>query len=285
MLLNVRATATYELPAETFLALMVEPSLSGSAHRVLQEYLWTSPTSFSDLSRDLYGNVRRHLLAPPGPFSFTFSATIDAAPARPLPPDAIQHPPREIPPEAMIYTLPSRYCQSDLLARMAASEFGHHPTGGAAGRRHRRLGPDARRIPVRDDRQSDVGIRHGDRASRRLPRLRPPRHRLLSQSGYPGALRLRIRPGPRAARLPRLRPGVRRRRLARCRRHLRRHPPGPGPHRLRPRRRRCAHAHILGECPAHRTIRPGRGAASDRTGRPSLNETAPPTCPDGERPS
>jgi transglutaminase-like putative cysteine protease len=31
----------------------------------------------------------------------------------------------------MVYTLPSRFCQSDLLARMALDEFGHLPHGGA----------------------------------------------------------------------------------------------------------------------------------------------------------
>jgi transglutaminase-like putative cysteine protease len=130
MRLDIRSTATYELPAETFLALMIEPSLEGPGHRVLRENLVTSTTSFSELNRDLYDNPRRHLIVPPGTFSFEFAATIDAVPNTDVPRDAIQHPPREIPAEAMVYTLPSRYCQSDLLARMARDEFGHHPTGG-----------------------------------------------------------------------------------------------------------------------------------------------------------
>src|SRR5262249_18276229 len=49
---------------------------------------------------------------------------------RAVPPGAIQNAPQEIPAEAMVYTLPSRYCQSDLLARMSRGEFGHHKTGG-----------------------------------------------------------------------------------------------------------------------------------------------------------
>jgi transglutaminase-like putative cysteine protease len=130
MLLTVRSTATYELPAETFLALMIEPALHGPAHRVTQERLVTTPTPFSELNRDLYGNPRRHLVAPKGRFSFEFAATIDAAPNREVPREAIQHPPRELPAEAMVYTLPSRYCQSDLLARMARGEFGAARTGG-----------------------------------------------------------------------------------------------------------------------------------------------------------
>jgi transglutaminase-like putative cysteine protease len=130
MQLNIRSTAIYDLPAETFATLMIEPSLQGSAHRVTQERLLTSPTSFSELNRDLYGNIRRYLVAPAGPFRFEFAATVEASPNRPVPADAAQHSPRDIPADAMIYTLPSRYCQSDLLARMARGDFGRFPTGG-----------------------------------------------------------------------------------------------------------------------------------------------------------
>ena len=130
MLLDIRATATYELPAETFLSLIIEPPLGGPAHRVTHERLVTSPTPFSELNRDVYGNPRRNMVAASGMFSFEFTATVDATANQPVPAEAIQRPPREIPPEVMVYTLPSRYCQSDLLARMARGEFGHLETGG-----------------------------------------------------------------------------------------------------------------------------------------------------------
>jgi transglutaminase-like putative cysteine protease len=130
MRLTVRSTASYELPAETFLALMIEPTLVGPAHRVTQERLVTSPTLFGELNFDLYGNPRRHLVAPKGIFSFEFTATIESATNQAIPHEAIQHPPRDIPPEAMVFTLPSRYCQSDQLARMARGEFGWAGTGG-----------------------------------------------------------------------------------------------------------------------------------------------------------
>jgi transglutaminase-like putative cysteine protease len=131
MLLSVKASATYEFPVETFLCLMVEPPLVGPAHRVEEERLTTTPTAFCDLRSDLYGNPRRHVIAPGGRFSFEFRATIETAPNLALPPGAIEHPAQEIPGEAMVYTLPSRFCESDLLARMALDEFGHLPHGGA----------------------------------------------------------------------------------------------------------------------------------------------------------
>jgi transglutaminase-like putative cysteine protease len=130
MLLTVQAAASYELVAETFLCLMVEPSLQGPSHRVEEEHLSTTLTSYSALTQDLYGNVRRNLVAGQGIFSFAFTATIEAAPNRAVPLDALPVPPREVPPAVMIFTLPSRYCQSDLLSRMARGEFGHLPPGG-----------------------------------------------------------------------------------------------------------------------------------------------------------
>ena len=59
-----------------------------------------------------------------------------------LPDDAVEHPLREVPAEALVFTLPSRYCQSDLLTRMArgesvnsrpvAGESERSPTGSAS---------------------------------------------------------------------------------------------------------------------------------------------------------
>jgi transglutaminase-like putative cysteine protease len=131
VLLTVRAAATYELAAETFVYLMVEPQLTGPAHRVVHERLVTTPGPFCELRRDLYGNIQRHLVAGKGTFTFEFTATIEAAPNAPLTAEASEQSPQQLPPEVMIYTLPSRYCQSDLLARMAQLAFGHVPSGGA----------------------------------------------------------------------------------------------------------------------------------------------------------
>jgi len=51
MLLAVRAAATYELTAETFMLLMVEPPLEGTSHRVTDERLFTTPIPFCKRSR------------------------------------------------------------------------------------------------------------------------------------------------------------------------------------------------------------------------------------------
>ena len=131
MLLSVRAAATYELAAESFMYLMVEPPLVGPSHRVEHERA-------RDHAHALLRAEARPLRQPSAPacrrrgtFTFEFTATIEAAPNVPLTPEATEQLPQQLPPEVMIYTLPSRYCQSDLLARMARLEFGHVPPGGS----------------------------------------------------------------------------------------------------------------------------------------------------------
>ncbi len=131
MLLQIRARAAYQLPADAFVLLMVEPPLRGEAHQVLEENLSTTPTPSSQLWNDLYGNPQRRLSAPSGDFSFDFSARIEAQPNQMLPDDAPEIAPALIPADCLIYTVPSRYCQSDRLQRLALSEFGAMTPGGS----------------------------------------------------------------------------------------------------------------------------------------------------------
>ncbi len=129
MILQIRARAAYNLPADAFILLMVEPPLAGLNHRVQSENLVTTPTPSTQLWNDVYANPQRRFVAPKGHFSFDFSAQIEVQPNLPLPNDAPEHRPAEIPAEAMIYTVPSRYCQSDRLLRLALSEFGNLTPG------------------------------------------------------------------------------------------------------------------------------------------------------------
>lgn len=131
MILDIRSHAVNNLPSETFMFLMVEPKLEGVAHRVLEEHLMTTCTPFADLWLDVYGNPQRHFLVPAGRFEWEFRARVEVEPNQPLPLDAPEHMPSEMPRECLIYTVPSRYCQSDLLTRMATSEFGHLAPGGS----------------------------------------------------------------------------------------------------------------------------------------------------------
>jgi transglutaminase-like putative cysteine protease len=130
MLLTVRTAATYDLAVQQFVILMIEPLPHSRSHQVRQERLVTTPTLSCVLRHDLYGNPQRHLIAAQGPFQFEFRATIETLSNTAVPPEAVEHTLQGLPTEAMVYTLPSRFCQSDLLGPMAQREFGQLPPGG-----------------------------------------------------------------------------------------------------------------------------------------------------------
>ncbi len=131
MILSIHSRADYQLPNPMFVLLQVEPALQGETHTIKDEHLQTTPTPRTELASDLYGNPQRRLMAPAGQFSFDFVARVETSPNAPVPLSAPEVAPDGIPANCMIYTLPSRYCQSDRLSKMAFSEFGFMTPGGA----------------------------------------------------------------------------------------------------------------------------------------------------------
>ncbi|MFY3383679.1 transglutaminase-like domain-containing protein [Paracidovorax sp. MALMAid1276] len=71
------------------------------------------------------------LRARPGPLTLTYAATVDIAHHRADSSAVPEVPVQELPLDVLRYIFPSRYCQSDRLLRLAASEFGHLPPGHA----------------------------------------------------------------------------------------------------------------------------------------------------------
>jgi transglutaminase-like putative cysteine protease len=99
-------------------------------HRVLEEHWSTTPDlEFSDY-RDLYGNVCRRLTLPEGGFHLNYDALV-ATPDEPdqVALDAEQFPASELPDDVLVYTLPSRYCLSDVLSERAWELFGNLAPG------------------------------------------------------------------------------------------------------------------------------------------------------------
>lgn len=68
----------------------------------------------------MYGNLCQRVVAPEGPFSIHFSATVQTADVIDVAPGAPYTPVEELPDDVLHYTLPSRYCQSDQLGDLAA---------------------------------------------------------------------------------------------------------------------------------------------------------------------
>src|SRR6185312_2883040 len=71
------------------------------------------------------GSRFMQMSAPPGSFSVRYEATVDIAHHFESPARIEETPIARLPPEALAFIYPSRYCQSDRLLRFANREFGH----------------------------------------------------------------------------------------------------------------------------------------------------------------
>lgn len=70
------------------------------------------------------GNRDLRVHAGPGELRVDYAATVDLMHHREPPEQIREVPVRDLPPEALSYIYPSRYCQSDRLGKMAIREFG-----------------------------------------------------------------------------------------------------------------------------------------------------------------
>ena len=104
---NVHAART---PSQTIVleTLSVEPRVEPLMH--------TDP---------VLGNRYMRLRAGPGPIVVRYGATVDIDHHRTSPGLLDECPIERMPPEALAFIYPSRYCESDRLRRFAAREFGH----------------------------------------------------------------------------------------------------------------------------------------------------------------
>jgi transglutaminase-like putative cysteine protease len=81
---------------------------------------------------DIYGNICRRMTLEPGISRIRYEAEVEVSGAvDAADPDAMQQPIADLPDEVLLYTLASRYCDSDRLANTAWGLFGGVPAGWA----------------------------------------------------------------------------------------------------------------------------------------------------------
>lgn len=114
-------TAASEVPA----TVLVEPHSALAATVVGSAW----DTDVVERFQDIYGNVCVRVMLPPGPSSLAYEATVTVSPEpEPLPPrESPQSRVEDIPSHLLHWLLPSRLCESDLLADRAWALFGSTP--------------------------------------------------------------------------------------------------------------------------------------------------------------
>lgn len=120
----------YKFPQPTPMILMLNVHFSRVSDLESPDHLVTSPAVRIDGYRDSFGNWCNRLVAPAGTFHLGASAIIrDNGQSDPAEFAAIQHKVEDLPADALLFLLGSRYCETDRLSETAWQLFGKTPEG------------------------------------------------------------------------------------------------------------------------------------------------------------
>jgi transglutaminase-like putative cysteine protease len=124
MKIAVGSEIIYDCPQETPMILMVHVHSSRASDIVVPDYLTTDPFVPVHPYRDEFGNVCSRIVAPPGRIRLTTNGVVrDTGEPDVLFSNAEQHEIRDLPEEALVFLLGSRYCETDLLSQAAWDLF------------------------------------------------------------------------------------------------------------------------------------------------------------------
>jgi transglutaminase-like putative cysteine protease len=120
----------YDCPHQTPMVLMLNIHHTRANDIVVPDRMMTVPSIPVTSYRDGFGNWCTRILAPTGRLQLTATALVRDTGR----PDAValcehQHAVEDLPEEALVFLLGSRYCETDRLADIAWNLFGQSPTG------------------------------------------------------------------------------------------------------------------------------------------------------------
>jgi transglutaminase-like putative cysteine protease len=122
---DFRMTSQQDTPA----VFLIRPEGSAVQHLFHEIWLTEPHLPYRDYT-DLYGNKCRRTILPAGTATISYDAYVEiGSELDPADPSALEVPIDEVPDEALVYTLPSRYCHSDILFPRAAELFGNVEPG------------------------------------------------------------------------------------------------------------------------------------------------------------
>lgn len=130
MKLRIGYEISYEFPQPTPLIGMLNVHYSRVADLAEPDHIKTVPSVPISGYRDMYGNWCSRILAPAGSMTLSTDAIIsDSGLADDIAPGAAQIPVEALPEEAIVFLLPSRFCDSDRLLDLAWALFGQTKPG------------------------------------------------------------------------------------------------------------------------------------------------------------
>ena len=129
MHIRVGCTFTYQVVWPTPTILLVQPH-PHAPQTILQDEWKLTPPLPMHAYQDTYGNYCQRLLLPEGDHVLSYDALVEVPDTwDEVAPETPQLPVEDLPDEVLVYTLPSRFCLSDVLADTAWQLFGHTKPG------------------------------------------------------------------------------------------------------------------------------------------------------------
>lgn len=130
MQIRVGYELIYECPQPTPMLLMLNVHFTRASDVVVPDHLVTRPSVPITAYRDAFGNWCSRIVAPQGEILLTTDAIVnDMGQPDPVVVSAQQHLVQELPEEALVFLLGSRYCETDLLSEVAWNLFHTAPLG------------------------------------------------------------------------------------------------------------------------------------------------------------
>lgn len=115
----------YECPQPTPMILMLNVHYTRTSDLLVPDHISTEPTIPISVYRDTYGNWCSRIVAPRGQTRITGTAVVrDSGEPDVVATSAEQHPIEDLPEEALIFLLASRYCDTEKLLQIAWDRFG-----------------------------------------------------------------------------------------------------------------------------------------------------------------
>jgi transglutaminase-like putative cysteine protease len=132
MQIRVGYDVIFNCPRGAPMILMLNVHYSRASDIVIPDHLTTEPSVPITGYRDLFGNWCNRIVAPPGRTRLTSRGVLrDTGQPDVLVPSAEQHAVEDLPEEALVFLLGSRYCETDLLSQVAWNLFQTTPPGWA----------------------------------------------------------------------------------------------------------------------------------------------------------
>ncbi len=120
----------YECPQPTPMILQVSVHPTRQPDLISWDGLQTDPLIPANTYHDTFGNFCHVVTAPAGRLTLSTDFLVqDNGELDPVVPGAMAHPLQELPVEALIFVLGSRYCETDRFSDIAWKTFGHLPRG------------------------------------------------------------------------------------------------------------------------------------------------------------